>query len=83
MNKKANAFFGILTAIFIFMVGVLFVPPFQDTVTTSRTDLNCTNLTAISDGTKALCLVADFTIIYIIIAIISIAGGFIAAKIVS
>ncbi len=79
MNKQGNAFIGIILAVFIYMMGVLVIPFFQDDIVQTRIDLDCTNL-SISDGTKMTCLVVDTAIPYYIWLFLSVALGFIASK---
>jgi len=76
-NKKGSAFFGITIAIFIYIIGVLFLPFVVDDVSNFRVSMDCTN-TSISDGAKLSCLVGDLTVPYFIWFFISIAIGFIA-----
>jgi hypothetical protein len=45
-----------------------------------RTDLNCANTAAITDGTKILCLVGDSVVIYWIILVFSIIIGAITSR---
>ena len=79
MNKKGALFFSIITAIFIFMVGMVVVNLIKPDVTLSRsaTNLDCTNVTGISDGTKLTCLAVDLVVPYFIITIIAISIGLI------
>ena len=76
MNKKGSLFFGITLGIFIFVIGALFIPFFADDITTSRTQLDCTNM-SITDGTKLACLQVDLLIPYIIWFFVSLALGLI------
>ena len=76
MNKKANIFLGVTVGIFLFAMGVLFIPFLADDVTTFRVSMDCTNAT-ISDGTKLSCLFGDLTIPYMIWFFASLAIGYI------
>jgi hypothetical protein len=78
MNKRGAAFLGIITAIIIFMAGALMIEHYKDTITSTRTTLDCSNYTGISDGTKLVCLEIDLLLPYFILTLLSIAGGFIA-----
>jgi len=79
-NKKGNAFLGVAIAIFIFVMGVLFIPFFADDITTTRTLLDCTNVDGITDGAKLMCLNIDLLIPYFIWFIISCAFGYLGGK---
>ena len=70
-----------MSAIFVFIVGIMFINFIMPEVSTTRIDLNCADAENISDGTKLLCLVVGVTIPYWIILIFSIAMGFIIARI--
>ena len=76
LNKRGNFFFGFFIGIFIFIMGVLFIPYLTDDITTSRVALDCTNM-SITDGTKLTCLGQDLVIPYIIWFFVSIALGYI------
>lgn len=78
-NKKGNIFFGFMIGIFIWIMGMLIFPFLTDDITTTRTDLDCTN-TSISDGTKLSCLTVDVVAPYFIWFLISIAVGFVAGS---
>jgi len=76
-SKKGSVFFGVTIGIFVYIMGVLFLPFMVDDVDTFRTSMDCTN-TSITDGAKLSCLVGDLTIPYFIWFFISIAIGFFA-----
>lgn len=82
MNKKGSLFFSIITAIFIFMVGMVVVNLIKPDVTLARsaTNLDCTNSTGISDGTKLTCLAVDLVIPYFMILVIAVSVGLIVEK---
>jgi len=80
MNKKGSIFFGVGIGLFIYIMGVLFIPFIVDDVDTFRTSMDCTN-TDITDGTKLSCLIGDLTIPYLIWFFISLLVGFIAGSI--
>jgi len=81
MNKKGNIFFGVVIGIFIYMMGVLFLPFFTDDITTTRTALDCSN-SSISDGTKLTCLTVDVVAPYFIWFFVSALFGYIAGAII-
>ncbi len=62
--------------VFLFIMGVLFIPFVTDDITTSRTALDCTN-TSISSGTKLTCLGTDIVIPYLIWFFVSLLAGFV------
>lgn len=75
-NKKGSAFFGVAIGIFIYIIGVLFIPFLMDDITTFRDAMSCTDV-SISGGTMLSCLISDLTIPYLIFFFISIAIGFV------
>ena len=80
MNKKGQTIFmAVIIAMMIFFVGVITVNFLKDDITTTRTNLDCTN-PSISDGAKVTCLGIDGLVPYFIIVFLSAAGGLIAAK---
>jgi len=84
MNKKGSGMLlGIVFAVMIFIVGMLFVNYFFDDVTLAvgTTQLDCDN-SAISDGTKITCLGLDLIIPYFIVLVVSAAGGVIISKVI-
>jgi len=72
---------AIVTAIVIFMVGMLVVNLVKPEITNARAvdALDCGN-SSISDGTKLTCLAVDATLPYYILIIISAAGGLIVGR---
>lgn len=79
MNKKGGAFFfGLGIALFVWIIGIMIIPYFQDSVDLFRTDMDCTN-TSITDGAKVTCLYGDalmpFFIIFIVGVVLGIIGG--------
>lgn len=79
-GKKGNIFFGVTIGLFIYIMGILFIPFLTDDITTARGELNCTD-TTISDGSKLICLQIDLVIPYLIWFFISLLLGFIAGSI--
>lgn len=79
-NKGQTLALGIISAIVIFIIGMLIINFLMPEVTTFRTNLNCSNPSAISDGTKLLCLVGDAVIPYIIVLVFSITIGGIISR---
>ena len=82
MNKKGSGMFVVIMAFMIFMAGMVFMNFITPEVTTARTAMDCTNST-ISDGAKVTCLGVYLVAPYIILIIISAAGGIIIDKIVT
>lgn len=80
MNKKGGSlFFSIITAVFIFMIGMVVINLIKPDVTLARdaNNLDCTNATGISDGTKLTCLAVDLVVPYFILIILSVSIGLI------
>jgi hypothetical protein len=75
MNKKANVYSVILITFLLFSVGLIIANFLKEPITDARTNLECSNAASITDGAKLLCLTIDFTMIYFIILVVSIAGG--------
>ena len=77
-QKKGQAIFiGIMIFVMLFIVIVQFINPLKDEITTARSvdNLDCGN-SSITVGTKATCIVVDFTLFYFIgIAIAAGAGA--------
>jgi len=80
INKKGSVFFGVIVGIFIYIMGVLFIPFVIDDIDTSRDAFDCTN-PDITDATKLNCLITDATIPYLIVFFISLLLGFIVGAI--
>ena len=76
-DKKGALFFSIITAIFIFMVGMVVINLIKPDVTLARNsdNLYCSNATNISDGTKLTCLAVDLVIPYFILTIVAVSIG--------
>lgn len=83
MNKKGQGLgIAIIVAITIFIIGMMAVNFITPEVTRARgpTQLDCTNSTGISDGTKLTCLLVDTTVPYFFIIIFAAAGGLITKR---
>ena len=80
MNKRGSFFFGFAIGLFIFVMGVLFIPFLTDDITTTRTSLDCTN-TSITGGEMITCLEVDIITPYLIWFFISVALGYISGGI--
>lgn len=68
MNKAGQAIFvGIMTMIMVLIVMISFTGPIKDQVELARdaSHLDCGN-SSITTGTKATCIVTDFTLFYYI-----------------
>lgn len=82
MDKKAQTMgLAILSAIFIFIVGLMIINFLIPEVTEFRINLNCADAEAISDGTKLLCLVGGTAVPYWILLVFSILVGAIVSRI--
>lgn len=79
MNKRGNMFFGLAIFFLIYVFGVLFIPFITDDITTTRTDLDCTN-SSITDGAKLNCLLTDVLTPYFILFILASAGAFLTGR---
>ena len=81
-NKKGQAiFFGMMTAIVVFVVLVMVLTPLKDFTNDARDadSLNCTN-TANSNGVKISCVLVDWYMPYFICAAIAVAIGYITGR---
>ena len=82
MHKKGQqVFVGVMVFIMLFIVAVTMTTPLKNQIATARDSghLDCAN-TSISTGTKATCIVVDFTLFYFIGIVIAAGGGFFVAK---
>ncbi len=77
MNKRGNIYFGVGMGIFIFIMGVLFLPFILDDIDTSRAALSCSTPELISDGIKLTCLAISGLVPYYIWFFVSICIGYI------
>ena len=81
MNRKGQTFgIAIMTAIFVFIIGMLCINFLFDDITIARDSLSCSDADNISDGTKLLCLGIDIIVPYFIILIISLSIGLIIER---
>lgn len=71
---------GIMTAIIVFIIGLMSINFVIDGVTDARANLSCSDAADISDGTKLLCLVFDSTVPYWILIIVSATIGILVAR---
>lgn len=81
-NRGQGLLISVLIGVMIFMAGMLFTNFLKSDVTDARSSLvglDCSN-TTISDGNKVTCLGVDLVVPYFIWAVISAAGGVIAAR---
>jgi hypothetical protein len=74
-NKKGNIFLGITICLFLWAMGVLFMPFILDDVDTFRTAMECTS-TSISYGSMFACLFVDALVPYYIWFFASLAIGY-------
>lgn len=81
-GKKGQMIFaGIMIFIMLFIVVVQFINPMKTQITTARSvdNLDCGN-TSITVGTKATCVVTDWTLFYFIGIIMAAAATYITGK---
>jgi len=71
---------AILSAIVIFIIGMMCINFVLTEVTTARVDLSCSDVDNISDGTKMLCLIVDTNVPYFIWLVFSISLGAVIAR---
>lgn len=81
-NKGQTVFMSIILTIALFMIGMLLINFFKPEITNARANnaLDCSNSASISDGNKLMCLYVGSTLPLYILAVLSTAGGIIAAK---
>ncbi len=71
---------AILSAIVIFIIGIMAINFLMPEVSTARIELSCDSPATISDGTKFLCLIIDTQIPYFIWLVFSISMGAILSR---
>ncbi len=79
-NRGQTMGIAILSAVFIFIIGMMIINFVMPEVTTTRAELDCANAAGISDGTKVLCLVVDTVVIYWILTVFSVLSGIIIGR---
>jgi hypothetical protein len=79
-NKKGNVYFGIGMGLFIFIMGVLFLPFILDDIDTSRAAMSCSSSDSITDGAKLFCLAISGLTPYFIWFFVSTALGYIVGS---
>jgi hypothetical protein len=82
MNKKGKLGIAIISAIFVFIIGMAVINLLMPEIATFRIDMNCADASSISDGTKLLCLVGGIAIPYWILLIVSITIGGIISEVI-
>jgi len=81
-NKRGQTLgISIITTIIILIVGLMCINFLTPEIDTARADLNCSDASSISDGTKLLCLAVNITVIYWILIIFSVVIGGITGNI--
>jgi len=80
MNKRGGIFLAVIIGLFIFVLGILFIPYFADDITTTRGDLSCSDSEGITGGTMLTCLLTDLVLPYFIWFLSSMLIGFILGK---
>ena len=76
-QKKGQAIFiGLMTAVIVLIVVVQFIGPIKDQIIDARdvTKLDCGN-SSITTGTKATCIVIDWTLPYYVAVAIALGVG--------
>lgn len=83
MNKKGQTMgLAVLSAIIIFIIGLMIVNFIMPEVTNVRAGLSCASASSISDGTKMLCLIIDTVVPYWVLIVFSVITGIITARLV-
>jgi hypothetical protein len=81
VNKRGQTLgVSIISAIFIFIIGMMCINFLMDEIVTFRVNMNCESASSISDSTKLLCLATDATIPYWILLVFSVLVGGITAR---
>ena len=81
MNKKGQSIgLAIMGLIFFVIIGLMCINFLFSEVDTARVGLDCSNSSAISDGTKLVCLITDLSIPYWIWIIVSVGIGFVLVR---
>lgn len=79
-NRGQTMGIAILSAMVVFIIGIMAINFILPEVTETRINLSCSDVDNISDGTKFLCLIVDTTVPYFIWLIFSIALGAILVR---
>ena len=82
MNKRGSLAIAIMTSIFIFIIGMAVINLLLPEVTNFRINMNCGDASAISDGTKLMCLAGGAAIPYFIMLVFSISIGGIVSRLI-
>jgi len=80
MKQAQSLGLSIMSAIFILIIGFLFLNFLMPEITDFRIELNCASPSDITDGTKLLCLVGDIIVPYWIILVFSVVIGLITMR---
>ena len=82
INNKRGQTMGIaiLSAIVIFIIGIMCINFLLTEVSTARIELSCSDSSTISDGSKMLCLIVDTQVPYFIWLVFSVSLGAILAR---
>lgn len=80
MKKGQTLGLAIISALFVFIIGLTLLNFIMPEVSTARIDLNCASPDSITDGVKLMCLVIDTTVPYWILLVFSVAIGSITAR---
>ncbi len=82
MHKKGQAIFaGIMIAVMIFIVAVIFIEPIKEIVIIARDadHLDCGN-SSISTGNRMTCILVDMYLFYFFGILMAAAGSFVVGK---
>tara|TARA_R100001530_G_scaffold127905_1_gene97346 strand:+ start:339 stop:590 length:252 start_codon:yes stop_codon:yes gene_type:complete len=81
MNKKGEGWgLLIISAVMIFIIGMVVINLIKPDVTTARLALDCATPASISDGVKLTCLAIDGVVPYFILVVLSITGGAVVSR---
>jgi len=80
MNKKGNIYLNVGIGIFLWITGVLVMPFLADSITNARTNLGCSTLSALTSGTKLVCIGISGVMPYFILFLIAMVGGFLIGE---
>ena len=81
MNKFGQTLgIAIISSIFVFIIGLLFLNFLMPEITDFRVNMNCADAANITDGTKLLCLCSSSLVPYFIILVFSITIGGVTSR---
>ena len=81
MNSKGQTLaLSIMTSLFVLVIGLMMVNFLTPEIDNARTNMNCSDVDNIHDGTKLFCLTIDGTVPYWIVLVFSLVIGGITAR---